>query len=235
MAKLSKRLRLIQEKLPSNKNSHTVLEALALLKELSTVKFNESIDVSINLGIDPRKSDQAVRGAVVLPHGTGRTTRVAVFAQAANADAAKAAGADIVGFEDLAETIKSGKLDFDMLIATPDAMRFIGQLGQILGPRGLMPNPKLGTVTTDVATAVKNAKSGQVQYRADKGGIVHCTIGKRDFEVKQLQENLETLLSAIKKAKPTTAKGVFLKRLHLSTTMGPGLLINLGSVTSGLN
>lgn len=235
MAKLSKRLRLIQEKLPSNKSSHTVLEALTLLKELSTVKFNESIDVSINLGIDPRKSDQAVRGAVVLPHGTGRTTRVAVFAQAANADAAKAAGADIVGFEDLAEAIKSGKLDFDVLIATPDAMRFIGQLGQILGPRGLMPNPKLGTVTTDVATAVKNAKSGQVQYRADKGGIVHCTIGKRDFEVKQLQENLETLLSAVKKAKPSTAKGVFLKRLHLSTTMGPGLLINSGSVTGDLN
>ncbi len=235
MAKLSKRLRLIQDKLPSNKNSHTVLEALTLLKELSTVKFNESIDVSINLGIDPRKSDQAVRGAVVLPHGTGRTTRVAVFAQAANADAAKAAGADIVGFEDLAETIKSGKLDFDTLIATPDAMRFIGQLGQILGPRGLMPNPKLGTVTTDVTTAVKNAKSGQVQYRADKGGIVHCTIGKRDFEVMKLQENLETLLSAIKKVKPSTAKGVFLKRLHLSTTMGPGLLINLGSVTSDLN
>lgn len=230
MAKLSKRLKLIQEKLSPNKASHTVLEAIALLKEISTVKFNESIDVSINLGIDPRKSDQAVRGAVVLPHGTGRTTRVAVFAQGANADAAKAAGADIVGFEDLAGTIKSGELDFDVLIATPDAMRFIGQLGQILGPRGLMPNPKLGTVTTDVATAIKNAKSGQVQYRADKGGIVHCTIGKCNFEVKQLQENLEALLSAIKKAKPSTAKGVFLKRLHLSSTMGPGLLISLASL-----
>ena len=231
MAKLSKRLKFIQEKLPSNKISHTVLEAINLLKEVSTVKFNESVDVSINLGIDPRKSDQVVRGAVVLPHGTGRTTRVAVFAQAANADVAKAVGADIIGFEDLFETIKSGKLDFDVLIATPDAMRFVGQLGQILGPRGLMPNPKLGTVTTDVAMAVKNAKSGQVQYRADKGGVVHCTIGKRDFEAKQLQENLEALLSAIKKAKPSTAKGVFLKRLHLSTTMGPGLPISLASVT----
>lgn len=230
MTKLSKRLKLIKEKLSLNK-AYTVLEAITLLKEISTVKFNESVDVSINLGIDPRKSDQTVRGAVVLPNGIGRTTRVAVFAQAANADAAKAAGADIIGFEDLAETIKSGKLDFDVLIATPDAMRFVGQLGQILGPRGLMPNPKLGTVTTDVTRAVNNAKSGQVQYRADKGGIVHCTIGKLNFEVGQLQQNLETLLSAIKKAKPSTAKGVFLKRLHLSTTMGPGLLISLGSVT----
>lgn len=194
-AKLSKRFRLIKEKLPLNK-TYSVVEALVLLKEISTVKFNESVDVSINLGIDPRKSDQAVRGAVVLPHGIGKTTRVAVFAQAANADAAKASGADIVGFEDLAETIKSGKLDFDVLIATPDAMRFVGQLGQILGPRGLMPNPKLGTVTTDVTMAVSNAKSGQVQYRADKGGIVHCTIGKLNFEVQQLQQNLDVLLSA---------------------------------------
>ena len=229
MAKLSKRLKRIQEKLLLNK-TYTVLEAITLLKEISTVKFNESVDVSINLGIDPRKSDQTVRGAVVLPNGVGKTPRVAVFAQAANADAAKAAGADIVGFEDLAETIKSGKMDFDVLIATPDAMRFVGQLGQILGPRGLMPNPKLGTVTTDVTTAVNNAKSGQVRYRADKGGIVHCTIGKINFEAGQLQQNLEALLSALKKAKPSTAKGVFLKKMHLSTTMGPGLLVNLGSV-----
>ena len=228
--KLTKRLKLIKEKLPLNK-TYSVLEAIALLKEVSTVKFNESVDVSINLGVDPRKSDQAVRGAVVLPHGIGKTTRVAVFAQAGNADAAKAAGADIVGFEDLAESIKAGNLDFDVLIATPDAMRFVGQLGQILGPRGLMPNPKLGTVTTDVTTAVTNAKSGQVQYRADKGGIVHCTIGKINFDAQQLQQNLDALLSAVKKAKPSTAKGIFLRRLHLSTTMGPGLLVNLSSVT----
>ncbi|MDQ8039771.1 MAG: 50S ribosomal protein L1 [Rickettsiella sp.] len=230
MAKLTKRLKFINEKLSTNKTAFTVSEAITLLKEISKVKFNESVDVSINLGIDPRKSDQAVRGAIVLPHGTGRTARVAVFAQAANADTAKAAGADIVGFEDLAEDIKSGNLDFDVLIATPDAMRFVGQLGQILGPRGLMPNPKLGTVTMDVAQAVRNAKSGQVQYRADKGGIVHCTIGKLSFEVPQLQQNLETLLTAIKKAKPSTAKGVFLKKLYLSSTMGPGLSISLTSL-----
>ncbi|MES2998748.1 MAG: 50S ribosomal protein L1 [Pseudomonadota bacterium] len=229
MAKLSKRLKLIQKKLTLNK-TYTILEALSLLKEVSTVKFNESVDVSINLGIDPRKSDQAVRGAVVLPNGIGRTTRVAVFAQAANAEAAKVAGADIVGFEELAETIKSGKIDFDVLIATPDAMRFVGQLGQILGPRGLMPNPKIGTVTTDVTTAVHNAKSGQVRYRADKGGIVHCTIGKLNFEVPKLQENLDALLAAIKKAKPSTTKGVFLKKLTLSSTMGPGLLISIASL-----
>jgi large subunit ribosomal protein L1 len=229
MAKLSKRLRLLKEKLPTNK-VYTVLEAITLLKEVSTVKFNESVDVSINLSIDPRKSDQAVRGVVVLPNGVGRTPRVAIFAQGASADAAKEAGADIVGFEDLAESIKAGNLDFDVLIATPDAMRFVGQLGQILGPRGLMPNPKIGTVTTDVATSVRNAKSGQVQYRADKGGIVHCTIGKLNFETQQLQQNLDALLTAVKKAKPSTAKGVFLKRLHLSTTMGPGLLINLASL-----
>lgn len=227
--KLTKRRKQIKEKLPLNK-TYSVLEAIALLKEISTVKFNESVDVSINLGVDPRKSDQVVRGAVVLPHGIGKTTRVAVFAQAANAEAAKAAGADIVGFEDLSESIKAGNLDFDVLIATPDAMRFVGQLGQILGPRGLMPNPKIGTVTTDVSTAVKNAKSGQVQYRTDKGGIVHCTIGKISFEAQQLQQNLDALLSAVKKAKPNTAKGIFLKKLHLSTTMGPGLLVNMASV-----
>jgi len=229
MAKLSKRLRFLKEKLPTNK-VYTVLEAITLLKEVSTVKFNESVDVSINLGIDPRKSDQAVRGVVVLPNGIGRTPRVAIFAQGASADAAKEAGADIVGFEDLAESIKAGNLDFDVLIATPDAMRFVGQLGQILGPRGLMPNPKIGTVTTDVATSVRNAKSGQVQYRADKGSIVHCTIGKLNFATQQLQQNLDALLMAVKKAKPSTAKGVFLKRIHLSTTMGPGLLINLTSL-----
>src|SRR5579862_7005825 len=208
MAKLSKRLRFLKEKLPTNK-VYTVLEAITLLKEVSTVKFNESVDVSINLGIDPRKSDQAVRGVVVLPNGIGRTPRVAIFAQGASADAAKEAGADIVGFEDLAESIKAGNLDFDVLIATPDAMRFVGQLGQILGPRGLMPNPKIGTVTPDVATAVKNAKSGQVTHRVDKAGIVHCTIGKANFEVSALRDNLHAILAALKKAKPSTAKGVY--------------------------
>lgn len=229
-AKLSKRLRGMKEKLTPNK-VYTVVEAVSLLKTLSTVKFTESVDVSVNLGIDPRKSDQVVRGAVVLPHGVGRVPRVAVFAQGANAEAAKAAGADIVGFEDLSETIKSGQIEFDVLIATPDAMRFIGQLGQILGPRGLMPNPKVGTVTTDVSTAVGNAKSGQVRYRADKGGIVHCTIGKVNFETEQLQQNLEALLAALKKAKPSTSKGVYFKKLCLSTTMGPGLPVSLTSLT----
>ncbi|TLY47680.1 MAG: 50S ribosomal protein L1 [Gammaproteobacteria bacterium] len=228
MAKLSKRFRLIKEKLLPGK-TYTVVEAVNLLKEFP-VKFNQSVDVSINLGVDPRKSDQTVRGAVVLPHGIGKTLRVAVFAQAANAEAAKAAGADIVGFEDLAESIKAGNLDFDVLIATPDAMRLVGQLGQILGPRNLMPNPKIGTVTMDVNAAVTNAKSGQVRYRADKGGIIHCTIGKLSFEPQQLLQNLETLVGAVKKAKPVTAKGVYLKKLSLSSTMGPGLLINLASL-----
>lgn len=228
MAKLTKRSRLIREKLLSGK-AYTVPEAVNLLKEFP-VKFNQSVDVSINLGVDPRKSDQNVRGAVVLPHGIGKTPRVAVFAQAANAEAAKAAGADIVGFDDLAEKIKAGHFDFDVLIATPDAMRLVGQLGQILGPRGLMPNPKIGTVTMDVTTAVANAKSGQVQYRADKGGIIHCTIGKLSFDPQQLLQNLLVLLGAVKKAKPVTAKGVYLKKLTLSSTMGPGLLINLGSL-----
>lgn len=228
MAKLSKRFRLIKEKLLPGK-IYTVVEAVNLLKEFP-VKFNQSVDVSINLGVDPRKSDQNVRGAVVLPHGIGKTPRVAVFAQAANAETAKAAGADIVGFDDLAESIKAGNFDFDVLIATPDAMRLVGQLGQILGPRGLMPNPKIGTVTMDVTTAVTNAKSGQVQYRADKGGIIHCTIGKLSFEPQQLLQNLVVLVGAVKKAKPVTAKGVYLKKLTLSSTMGPGLLINLGSL-----
>lgn len=230
MAKLSKRFRLIKEKLLPGK-IYTVVEAVNLLKEFP-VKFNQSVDVSINLGVDPRKSDQNVRGAVVLPHGIGKTPRVAVFAQAANAETAKAAGADIVGFDDLAESIKAGNFDFDVLIATPDAMRLVGQLGQILGPRGLMPNPKIGTVTMDVTTAVTNAKSGQVQYRADKGGIIHCTIGKLSFEPQQLLQNLVVLVGAVKKAKPVTAKGVYLKKLTLSSTMGPGLLINLGSLES---
>lgn len=228
MAKLSKRFRLIREKLLPGK-AYTVLEAIALLKAFP-IKFNQSVDISINLGIDSRKSEQVVRGAVVLPHGTGKTPRVAVFAQAANAEAARAAGADIVGFEDLAETIKAGNFDFDVLIATPDAMRLVGQLGQLLGPRGLMPNPKIGTVTMDIATAVSNAKSGQVRYRADKGGIIHCTIGKLSFEPHQLLQNLEVLINAVKKAKPTTAKGIYLKKLSLSSTMGPGLLISLASL-----
>lgn len=228
MAKLSKRFRLIKEKLLPGK-VYTVVEAVSLLKEFP-IKFNQSVDVSINLGIDPRKSDQTVRGAVVLPHGIGKTRRVAVFAQAANAEAAKAAGADIVGFEDLAESIKAGNLDFDVLIATPDTMHLVGQLSQILGPRNLMPNPRIGTITTNVNTAVANAKSGQVRYRADKGGIIHCTIGKLSFEPQQLLQNLEVLVGAIKKAKPATAKGVYLKKLSLSSTMGPGLLINLASL-----
>ncbi|EDP46333.1 50S ribosomal protein L1 [Rickettsiella grylli] len=230
MAKLSKRFRLMREKVLPGK-TYTVLEAITLLKEFP-VKFNQSVDVSINLGIDSRKSDQVVRGAVVLPHGTGKTPRVAVFAQAVHAEAAKAAGADIVGFDDLAETIKAGNFDFDVLIATPDAMRLVGQLGPLLGPRGLMPNPKIGTVTMDVATAVSHAKSGQVRYRADKGGIIHCTIGKLNFEPEQLLQNLEVLINVVKKAKPTTAKGVYLKKLSLSSTMGPGLSISLASLDS---
>jgi len=234
MAKLSKRIQAIKEKLVPGK-IYNVIDAIALLKELSKVKFNESLDVSINLGVDTRKSDQTVRGATVLPHGTGRTMRVAAFAQGANAEAAKAAGADIVGFEDLGESIKAGKMDFDIVIATPDAMRIVGQLGQILGPRGLMPNPKVGTVTADVATAVRNSKAGQVQYRADKGGVLHCTIGKINFEADKLKQNLEALLADVKKAKPSSSKGVFLKKITLSSTMGPGLLIDqssLGEVTN---
>src|SRR3990167_10987570 len=208
--KLSKRQQHINTKVDVTK-PYSAAEALKLLKDVSKVKFNESIDVSINLGIDTRKSDQTVRGATVLPHGTGKSVRVAVFAQGANADAAKAAGADIVGFEDLAETIKKGEMNFDVLIASPDAMRLVGQLGQILGPRGLMPNPKVGTVTPDVAGAVKNAKGGQVRFRADKVGIIHCSIGKISFEVDQLVKNLEAFLSDVKKLKPANAKGVYLK------------------------
>ena len=205
-------------------------EALNLVKDGAKAKFNESIDVVFNLGIDARKSDQLVRGALVLPNGTGKVTRVAVFAQGAQAEAAKAAGADIVGFEDLAEKVKAGFLDFDVAIATPDAMRIVGTLGQVLGPRGLMPNPKVGTVTPDAATAVKNAKAGQVQYRTDKGGIVHCTIGRASFTVEQLQGNLAALVDALNKAKPAAAKGVFLKKISVSSTMGAGVRIDQATV-----
>lgn len=225
MAKLSKRTQAIREKIEAGK-AYAIDDALNLLKDFPKAKFNESVDVSINLGIDPRKSDQNVRGATVLPNGTGKTIRVAVFAQGENADKATAAGADTVGFEDLAESIKGGAMDFDVVIATPDAMRVVGTLGQILGPRGLMPNPKVGTVTPDVETAVKNAKAGQVRYRADKGGIIHCTIGKADFEPKALRENLDALLADLNKAKPSSAKGVFMKKITLSTTMGAGVSVD---------
>jgi large subunit ribosomal protein L1 len=229
MAKITKRQRAINEKVDSSKQ-YSVEEAVALLKELSTVKFAETVDVSISLGIDPRKSDQSVRGATTLPHGNGKSVRVAVFTQGANAEAAKAAGAEYVGMDELAAEIKSGKMDFDVVIASPDAMRVVGQLGQVLGPRGLMPNPKTGTVTTDVVTAVKNAKAGQVRYRAEKGGIVHGGLGKISFEAVAIKENLEALVSDLKKAKPATSKGIYLKKIYLSTTMGPGLLIDQGSL-----
>ena len=229
MAKLSKRQKLIAEKIDRNRQ-YGAEEAFALLKELSTVKFNESVDVSVNLGVDPRRSDQMVRGSTVLPRGTGQDVRVAVFAQGANAEAAKDAGADIVGMEDLADEVKQGRMDFDVVIASPDAMRVVGQLGQILGPRGLMPNPKVGTVSPDVANAVKNAKAGQVRYRTDKNGIIHCTIGKVDFEPAALIENLNALIGDLNKAKPTGAKGVYMKRVSVSTTMGPGLSVDQGSI-----
>jgi large subunit ribosomal protein L1 len=222
---------LIAEKVEATK-LYSVEEAVALLSELSTVKFKESIDVSVNLGVDPRKSDQVVRGSTVLPHGTGKDVRVAVFAQGANAEAATAAGADVVGFEDLAEQVKAGNLDFDVVIASPDAMRIVGQLGQILGPRGLMPNPKVGTVTPDVATAVKNAKAGQARYRTDKNGIIHAGIGSIDFAAESVRGNLEALLTDLRRAKPASSKGVFMKKVVLSSTMGPGLQIDLGALTS---
>ncbi|MBT8097191.1 MAG: 50S ribosomal protein L1 [Woeseia sp.] len=231
MAGLSKRRKLWREKV-SAEATYGVDEALALVKEFATTKFKESIDVSVNLGVDPRKSDQVVRGSTVLPHGTGKTVRVAVFAQGENAEKAKAAGADIVGFEDLAEKVKAGEMNFDVVIATPDAMRVVGQLGQILGPRGLMPNPKVGTVTADVETAVKNAKAGQVRYRTDKAGIIHAPIGRSDFEVDLLKGNLNALLADLKKAKPASAKGVFLKRLTVSSTMGPGVSVDQASLES---
>lgn len=222
---MSKRLKAIQDKVDRNK-LYAVEEALNLIKETATAKFDESVDAVINLGIDARKSDQLIRGALVLPHGTGKSKRVAVFAQGAAAEAAKAAGADIVGFEDLAEKVKGGMLDFDVAIATPDAMRVVGTLGQVLGPRGLMPNPKVGTVTPDVATAVKNAKAGQVQYRTDKGGIVHCTIGRASFSVDALKDNLAALIDALNKAKPASSKGIYLKKVSVSSTMGAGIRID---------
>ncbi|MFO7646459.1 50S ribosomal protein L1 [Halomonas sp. 3H] len=225
MAKLTKRAKLIREKVDPTK-AYSLEEAVALLSELSTVKFKESLDVAINLGVDPRKSDQVVRGATVMPNGTGKDVRVAVFTQGANADAAKEAGADIVGMDDLAEQVKKGQLDFDVVIASPDAMRVVGQLGQILGPRGLMPNPKVGTVTPDVATAVKNAKAGQVRFRTDKNGIIHTTLGKVDFDATAIQGNLEALVADLKKLKPSSSKGIYFKKVTLSTTMGPGLTID---------
>ncbi len=229
MAKITKRGKAIAEKLAPG----TVLnieEALALLKDVSTVKFDEAVDVAVNLGIDPRKSDQVVRGSTVLPNGTGKTVRVAVFTQGPNVEAAKAAGADVVGMEDLAEEVKKGNMDFDVVIASPDAMRVVGQLGQVLGPRGLMPNPKVGTVSPDVATAVKNAKAGQVRYRADKGGIVQTTIGKASFDVAALKENLNSLLADLVKSKPSSAKGIYMKKITVSTTMGPGVAVEKASL-----
>lgn len=225
----SKRKKLAREKVDAA-TFYQVDEALTLVKELATSRFPESIDVSVNLGVDPKKSDQVVRGSTVLPNGTGKTVRVAVFAQGDNADKAKSAGADIVGFEDLAETIKGGEMNFDVVIATPDAMRVVGTLGQILGPRGLMPNPKVGTVTADVETAVKNAKAGQVRYRTDKAGIIHCPIGRVDFEVPALKENLAALLADLQKGKPAASKGAYVKRLTVSSTMGPGISIDRASV-----
>lgn len=225
----SKRIQAIREQIEPGR-VYAVDEALGLLKSTSKVKFNESVDVAIRLGVDPRKSDQVVRGAIVLPNGTGKNVRVAVFAQGDNADKAKAAGADIVGFEDLAETIQGGEIDFDVCIATPDAMRVVGKLGQVLGPRGLMPNPKVGTVTTDVEEAVKNAKAGQVQFRTDKSGIVHATIGKADFDVDALTGNLRALVGELVKSKPPAAKGQYLRKIAVSTTMGPGLNVDTGSL-----
>ena len=225
MAKLSKRLKAMQGKIDRSKN-YAVAEALKLAKEFATAKFDESIDVAVSLGIDPRKSDQLVRGSVVLPAGTGKSVRVAVFAQGEKAEAAKAAGADIVGFDDLAADIKAGNINFDVVIATPDAMRIVGQLGQILGPRGLMPNPKVGTVPMGVTTAVGHAKAGQVQYRTDKGGIVHSTIGRASFDAEKLEVNLKALIEALTKAKPASSKGQYLKKIAVSSTMGPGVRVD---------
>jgi large subunit ribosomal protein L1 len=230
MAKMSKRQKAIREKVDPTK-LYPVEEAFSLLKELSTVKFSESVDVAVNLGVDPRKSDQVVRGSTVLPHGIGKQVKVAVFAQAANADAATAAGAERVGMEDLAEEMKAGNLDFDVVIASPDAMRVVGQLGKLLGPRGLMPNPKVGTVTPNVAEAVQNAKAGQVRYRTDKAGIIHCPLGKLDFDAQKLRENLEALLANLVKAKPSAAKGIYMKKVTVSSTMGPGLTVDHGALT----
>jgi large subunit ribosomal protein L1 len=225
VAKLSKRMKAIREKLEKGK-LYTVSEAFVLLKDLASAKFSESVDISVNLGIDPRKSDQVVRGSTVLPHGTGKTVRVAVFAQGVNAEAAIEAGADVAGMEDLAAQIKQGDLNFDVVIATPDAMRVVGQLGRILGPRGLMPNPKVGTVTQDVTQAVTNAKAGQVRYRNDRGGIIHCSIGKINFDAMALEENLRVLITDLMKAKPASSKGVYLRKVTVSSTMGAGIPID---------
>jgi large subunit ribosomal protein L1 len=229
MTRFTKRVRRYREKVVRT-DLRPIDEALALVKEMASVKFRESVDVAINLGIDAKKSDQFIRGSTVLPHGTGKKVRVAVFAQGENADKARAAGADVVGFEDLAEKMKAGDLNYDTVIAAPDAMRVVGQLGRVLGPRGLMPNPKVGTVTQDVEGAVRNAKSGQVRYRSDKAGIVHCPIGKVDFEVNALKENLFALVADIKKARPPAAKGQFLKRMTISSTMGPGVGVDYSSI-----
>ena len=231
MAKLSKRFQGLRSSIDSNVH-YSIDEAIDLVKKTATAKFDESVDVAINLGVDSRKSDQVIRGSVVLPKGTGKTVRVAVFTQGANVEAAKEAGADVVGFEDLAAEIKAGNLDFDVVIASPDAMRIVGQLGTILGPRGLMPNPKVGTVTPNVAEAVRNAKAGQVQYRTDKAGVVHATIGRASFAAADLRENFNTLLDAVVKAKPAATKGQYLKKIALSSTMGPGVRVDVGSVSS---
>ncbi|CAM4304182.1 50S ribosomal protein L1 [Kerstersia similis] len=231
MAKLSKRTAALRAKIDRTK-LYPVADALALIKDTATAKFDESVDVAVQLGIDPRKSDQLVRGSVVLPAGTGKSVRVAVFAQGEKAEAAKAAGADIVGLEDLAERIKGGQIDFDVVIASPDTMRVVGALGQVLGPRGLMPNPKVGTVTPDVVTAVKNAKAGQVQYRTDKAGIIHATIGRASFDVAQLQTNLAALIDALNKARPAAAKGVYLRKVAVSSTMGGGARVEVASLTA---
>ncbi|HJI93370.1 50S ribosomal protein L1 [Parasutterella secunda] len=231
MAKITKRMKAAQSKVEAQK-FYAVADALALVKETASAKFDESVDVAIQLGIDPRKSDQAVRGAAVLPEGTGKTVRVAVFAQGAKADEAKAAGADVVGFDDLAATVKAGQLDFDVVIASPDAMRIVGQLGKILGPRGLMPNPKVGTVTPNVAEAVKNAKAGQVQFRADKAGIIHASIGRASFEAARLETNLKALIDALVKAKPASSKGQYLRKVSVSSTMGVGVRVDVSTVVA---
>ena len=225
MVAVAKRMKPWAEKLPPGKQ-FPLEEALGLVKQFANAKFDESVDVSVNLGVDASKSDQQVRGSTVLPHGTGKTVRVAVFTQGKNADLAREAGADVVGFEDLAEKVKAGELNFDVVVASPDAMRIVGQLGQILGPRGLMPNPKVGTVTPDVAGAVRNAKAGQVRFRTDKAGVIHCTIGKASFDVKSLQENLHALLADLQKGKPAASKGVYFKRVSVSSTMGPGVAVD---------
>ncbi len=228
MPATAKRVKPWADKVPPGKQ-FALDEALKLVKELATAKFNESVDAAVNLGIDASKSDQQVRGSTVMPHGIGKTVRVAVFTSGKNQEVARAAGADIVGLEDLAEKVKAGEMNFDVVVASPDAMRVVGQLGQILGPRGLMPNPKVGTVTPDVATAIRNAKAGQVRYRVDKAGIVHCTIGKASFEVEKLRDNLLALIQDLQKAKPATSKGIYLKRVTLSSTMGPGVAVDSGS------